>query len=81
MICPDLRWVPALPSTKVYQLWLIGPDMTRSAGLLPAAQAGRTEPVLATGIRSGDRLGITVEPGGGTTQPSTAPLLDMTMPA
>jgi anti-sigma-K factor RskA len=73
--------MPALPGSEVYQLWLMGPAGTRSAGLLPAEHGGRTNPVLAAGIRAGDRLGITVEPAGGTTQPTTSPLIEMPMPA
>ena len=58
--------LPALPAGKVYQLWLIGPVRIVSAGLLPAAQAGVTSPVVATGIVKGDKLGLTVEPAPGS---------------
>lgn len=73
--------LPSLPSSKVYQLWLIGPSRVRSAGLLPAASAGRTAPVLASGLQAGDRVGMTVEPAGGTSQPTTTPIVVMTLPA
>jgi hypothetical protein len=72
--------LPPLPASKVYQLWLIGPPRTRSAGLLPPASAGRTALVLATGLRSGDQVGMTVEPAGGTSQPTTKPILLMSLP-
>jgi anti-sigma-K factor RskA len=72
--------LPALPSSKVYQLWLIGPPRIRSAGLLPAASAGRTAPVLAMGLQAGDQVGMTVEPAGGTSQPTTKPILLMSLP-
>jgi Anti-sigma-K factor rskA len=64
-----------LPPGEVYQLWLIGTAATRSAGLLPAAAAGHSGPVLASGLTSGDKLGMTVEPAGGTSQPTTTPVL------
>ncbi len=67
--------LPALPGTKVYQLWLLGQPRTRSAGLLPAARAGRTAPVLASGLVRGDQVGLTVEPAGGTAQPTTTPIV------
>jgi hypothetical protein len=70
----------ALPDGQVYQLWLIGPPRTRSAGLLPAAVAGRVGPVLATGLVTGDKLGMTIEPAGGTNQPTTSPLLVLSLP-
>ena len=73
--------VPALPGGKVYQLWVMGPAAPRSAGLLPASRAGITVPVLAEGVRPGDRLGITVEPAGGTARPTTAPVVVMPVPA
>jgi anti-sigma-K factor RskA len=64
-----------LPASKVYQAWLINPHRTRPAGLLPAPRAGRTQPLLATGLLPGDELGLTIEPAGGTTQPTTTPIL------
>jgi hypothetical protein len=73
--------LPALSSSKVYQLWFIGPHATRSAGLLPPASAGRTAPVLALGLQAGDEVGMTVEPAGGTSQPTTKPILLMSLPA
>ena len=72
--------LPALPSGKVYQLWLIGPLKIVSAGLLPAAQDGGTSPVIATGLVKGDKLGLTVEPAGGSQQPTTTPLLALPVP-
>ncbi len=72
--------LPRLPSGKVYQLWLIGKTKTVSAGLLPAITAGRTAPVLATGVIKGDTLGLTVEPAPGTAQPTTTPILALPLP-
>ena len=77
--------LPTLSAGKVYQLWLIGPSSTqvaavRSAGLLPPAVAGLTTPVLASGLVAGDKLGLTVEPAGGTKQPTTTPILLLSLP-
>ena len=74
-----------LPAGKVYELWLIGPYATqqaavRRAGLLPPAAAGLTAPVLASGLVAGDKLGMTVEPAGGTNQPTTTPILLLSLP-
>jgi anti-sigma-K factor RskA len=73
--------LPALRDNKVYELWLIGPSSTRRAGLLPGAgaMAGRGGPVLVSGLVRGDRLGLTVEPAGGTSQPTTTPILLLSM--
>jgi anti-sigma-K factor RskA len=63
----------ASTSTETYQLWVIGPDGARSAGLLSGT--GRAGPVLAPDVAPGDRIGITVEPAGGTSGPTTTPVI------
>jgi anti-sigma factor RsiW len=69
-----------LPSSEVYQLWFLGPGSARSAGLVPPASGGTSAPVLAAGLATGDRVGVTVEPAGGTTQPTTTPIVVLTVP-
>ena len=73
--------LPSLPSSQVYQLWFIGPTRVASAGLVPSPSGGRTAPVLASGLQAGDQLGMTVEPAGGTSHPTTTPILVMSLPA
>jgi anti-sigma-K factor RskA len=73
--------LPRLPASKVYELWLMGPPEIRKAGLLPTPNDGHTAPVLASGLAAGDKIGVTVEPAGGTSRPTTAPILLMTVPA
>jgi anti-sigma-K factor RskA len=73
--------LPPLPAAKVYELWLIGPPQVRAAGLLPAPSAGKTAPLLASGLVAGDKVGVTVEPAGGTSKPTTTPILLMSLPA
>jgi hypothetical protein len=65
------RGLPTLRAGKVYQLWLIGSNgnRIRSEGLL-VLHNGRTGPVLISGVLSGDIFGITLEPAGGTVQPT-----------
>jgi hypothetical protein len=63
--------LPSLTDSRVYQLWVISKTGARSAGLLPAT----TAPVLASGFITGDQLGITIEPAGGTQQPTTTPII------
>lgn len=67
--------LPPLPANKVYELWLMAPGSNRSAGLLPAPSGGRTAAVLATGLAAGNQAGVTVEPAGGSPQPTTTPIL------
>jgi anti-sigma-K factor RskA len=70
----------ALPAAKVYELWLLGPSGARPAGLLPQPSAGKTAPVLASGLQAGDKVGVTVEPSGGTSRLTTTPILVLPLP-
>ena len=63
----------SLPSGRVYQLWVMSSAGARSAGLV--SQPVQASQVLAAGVRSGDKIGMTVEPAGGTSKPTTAPVL------
>jgi anti-sigma factor RsiW len=56
-----------LPSSRVYQVWVMTRSGARSAGLLHGGS-------LLAPVRPGDRIGITVEPSGGTTRPTTTPV-------
>jgi anti-sigma-K factor RskA len=69
--------LPALPAGQAYELWLMGPPGTRSAAMLPKATHGMTSPVIATGLRTGDTIELTVEPAAGAPAPTTRPILLM----
>jgi anti-sigma-K factor RskA len=74
--------LPVLPPTSVYELWFIGSAGVRAAGLVPsppAATPGITLPVLASGLSGDDAVGVTVEPAGGTTAPTTTPIVVLTL--
>jgi anti-sigma factor RsiW len=58
----------SLPSGRVYQVWVMSPSGARSAGLVHGTS------LLASAVRPGDQIGITVEPAGGTTRPTTTPV-------
>jgi len=72
--------LPRLPNAKVYELWLLSTGSAVPAGLLPQPSDGKTAPVLAWGLTSADKVGVTVEPAGGTGSPTTTPILVMTLP-
>ena len=57
------------PPGRVYQVWVMSPSGARSAGLMDGART-----LLASTVVPGDRIGITVEPSGGTTRPTTTPV-------
>jgi anti-sigma-K factor RskA len=70
------KGMPGLPSSKTYQLWVITANgHATSAGLLSRAADGTTAPVLAERLVRGDIVGVTVEPAGGTTKPTTTPIV------
>ena len=66
--------LPAPPDGRVYQVWVIGPAGTRSAGFLSGTG------LALTGVRAGERVGVTVEPAGGTSQPTTTPIVLVPVP-
>ncbi|MFD1146021.1 anti-sigma factor [Saccharothrix hoggarensis] len=59
-----------LPEDRTYQLWLIGADGPRPAGLL-ASSDGQPDPLLAGGFTGREAVGLTVEPRGGSPLPTT----------
>jgi anti-sigma-K factor RskA len=68
-----------LPAAQHYELWLIGSGQDRPAGRLPTPSHGMTGPVVTAGLRSGDRLGLTVESATGTHRPTTPMILELTL--
>jgi anti-sigma-K factor RskA len=68
--------LPALPTTKSYELWLIGPSGSRPAGMLAGSGHGKmVGPMVVSGISGGDRVGLTVEPVGGSPRPTSRLIL------
>lgn len=63
--------LPAVDSDHVLQLWVLDGG-ARSVGVIEGSTA-----LLATGVRPGAKLGVTVEPKGGSDQPTTAPIMTM----
>lgn len=65
-------------SGQDYQLWLADPDgSVRSAGLLQVAADGGVDPVLAGDIGDAEGIAVTVEPEGGSDQPTSEPMMQM----
>ncbi|MEV4939767.1 anti-sigma factor [Streptomyces zaomyceticus] len=68
------RDLPALPGDKVYELWYAAEaGGLRPAGLLDSA-GDRASRVLEGPLGDAVAVGITVEPAGGSAQPTTEPL-------
>ena len=69
--------MPTPRHARVYQLWVMSGGIARSVGLLPGSSARATSPVLADDVQPGDQLAITIEPAGGTRQPTTNPIVEI----
>jgi len=65
----------SLPGSQCYELWLMRPGADRPAGLLPMPKHGMSGPVVAAGLKAGDRLGLTVEPAHGSRRPTSRLIL------
>ncbi|MGW8882823.1 anti-sigma factor [Streptomyces sp. NPDC055663] len=72
--------MPAPPRGKVYQLWFADGGRMRSAGLMSPDRASQT--VLMRGrVDRASGVGITVEPAGGSRQPTTTPIGLLSIPS
>jgi hypothetical protein len=69
----DTRDLPALDDGHVYQIWAVHDGFMKSAAVLtdPEAGAAMTLPAPAT------EVAVTVEPSGGSKQPTTAPIVQV----
>lgn len=64
--------MPAAPNGKVYELWLQHDDVMVPAGLMPAGSDQTF--VLKGDAADASAAGITVEPEGGSDEPTSAPI-------
>ncbi|KTR51115.1 anti-sigma factor [Curtobacterium oceanosedimentum] len=72
-----LDGVEQAPAGKTYELWYIGSEGTKvvPAGLVDGARNGVHTAVLEGDLTPGDAIGMTVEPEGGSDQPTSTPLM------
>lgn len=62
-----------VPSGKVLQVWCLEGGSTVSAGIYHP-ETGSTYEMLQCAPHSGDQVGVTIEPAGGSKQPTTKPI-------
>lgn len=70
----DTDRLPALTQEQVYQLWEIADGQAKSAGLVEDIGTGKTLPLPAPGTQ----VAMTIEPAGGSEQPTSDPIVAMT---
>ncbi|MDX6278661.1 MAG: hypothetical protein QOJ72_2789 [Nocardioidaceae bacterium] len=61
--------LPSLTHSRVYQVWLVKDDSPASQGTF-----SRSGTMIMKGLHGVDHVAITVEPKGGSKQPTTAPI-------
>lgn len=64
-----------LPAGSTYELWYIDGDGATPAGTFNVGDDGSHSVVLAGDMDLGDTVGVTVEPAGGSTSPTTDPII------
>jgi anti-sigma-K factor RskA len=70
------------PPGHVYQLWYLGSDNTAvSAGLFTPAANGTAAVLLQGDPTRAAKIGLTIEPDGGSPRPTTTPVLAVTITA
>lgn len=70
----DTDELPALKGEQVYQLWTITGSLPKSAGLLENPGSGQFMDMPEEGIE----VAITIEPAGGSKQPTSDPIVRVT---
>jgi anti-sigma-K factor RskA len=71
--------LPALPADRAYQVWVVHGQAVTSAGLGPKGRSGGlTWHRLVDGLAGGDSVALSVEPAGGSDQPTTTPIAVLT---
>lgn len=63
--------LPAVAADRTYQVWLVGGSGIASAGLLTDPSA----PYFLTGAEAASAIAVSVEPSGGSQQPTTTPVV------
>jgi anti-sigma-K factor RskA len=69
----DTAGLPALDPGQVYQLWAVHDGSAHSAGVLEDPAKGAAMPMPRAGVA----VAITIEPTGGSRQPTTEPIMSV----
>lgn len=67
--------LPAAPGDQVYELWFIDDEGASPAGLFDADDRGRVTHVVTGDLTRVDAIGVTIEPAGGSPQPTSDPIM------
>ena len=64
-----------LPAEKTYQVWAISDGEPTGIGLFNASESGEASTVIEADLSKVEIVAITIEPAGGSPQPTTEPIL------
>jgi anti-sigma-K factor RskA len=67
--------MPALSPEETYELWLIGDEGPVPAGLFDVDEHGRATQLLTGDLQQAAAIGVTVEPAGGSPEPTSDPVM------
>lgn len=67
--------LPALSDDQVYELWMIGEEGAVPAGLFHTDNRGRVTHVMTGDMSQVAAIGVTIEPAGGSPQPTSDPII------
>ena len=68
-----------LSGSRGYELWLAGPAGISPVGMLPHGGHGMSGPMVVGRLAVGDVLEVTVEPVGGSPQPTSLPVVRLVL--
>jgi anti-sigma-K factor RskA len=72
LVAEDL---PSPPEGETYQAWILREDVPEPAGLFEPNDTGAAAAPLEGSIESADAVAVTVEPSGGSSSPTSDPLM------
>jgi len=67
--------LPSPPEGETYQAWIMREDVPEPAGLLEPNDTGAAAAPLEGSIEGADAVAVTVEPSGGSSSPTSDPLI------
>jgi anti-sigma-K factor RskA len=68
------RNMPSVPEGRTCQIWVISDDVPKPSGLFQPDGNGTATPITNS-ITKADVIAVTVEPAGGSEQPTSDPVL------
>lgn len=74
-----LDQLPAAPSGKDYQLWMIHGSRPVSAGVVEHDKTGRVVRVMDESVQGANGFGLTVEPAGGSDKPTLPTIAEVAL--